>query len=175
MGGQSDTLELLRLNDRKSLWKYVSIVCHAHRSWSLISTWRFKVYGPNSQVELVHVHAPLHVKSNVAFSLQLLECLDSVGAPTWYHSSIAAFPTWEARKALASSSPSYCLIATSCWLSYCLCLSWWWWWSVFTYLLTCLHCFHGNCSLSFSHTYVAADEMYSLLCAPIPRDVTLWT
>ena len=74
--------DFLRLNDRKSRRKYVSIICHAHRSWSLISKGRFKANGLNFHVELVHVHAPLHVKSNVEFILQLFICLDTVGAPT---------------------------------------------------------------------------------------------
>jgi len=165
--------DFLRLNDRKSRRKYVSIICHAHRSWSFISKGRFKANGLNFHVELVHVHATLHAKSNVEFILQLFICLDTVGAPTWYHSSIAVFPKWKAHKALASSSHSYCRMATSSWPSYCPCLTWWWW-SVFTYFLTCLHCSHGTCLLSVSQTYVAADQMYLQLCAPIPRDVTPW-
>ena len=33
---------------------------------------------------------------------------------------------------------------------------------------------HGTCLLSVSYTYVAADEIYHQLCAPIPRNVTQW-
>ena len=32
---------------------------------------------------------------------------------------------------------------------------------------------HGTCLLLVSHTYLALDEIYHPLCAPIPRSVTL--
>jgi hypothetical protein len=39
-------------------------------------------------------------------------------------------------------------------------------------MMICLHLLLDLSSL-LSHTYVAADEMYLQLCAPIPRGVTL--
>ena len=57
--GQHDTQDLHLLR------KYVSIVCHAHRSWSFISKGHFQAGGPNSHVELVHIHAPLRVELHV--------------------------------------------------------------------------------------------------------------
>ena len=34
---------------------------------------------------------------------------------------------------------------------------------------------HGTCTLSYSGRYLAADGTYHRICAPVPRNTTLWT